>query len=221
VALLAVESLKFGYGRAPVLRGVSLAAERGECLVLFGANGSGKSTLLGLMSTLLRAQSGRYCLDGVDAGEDPEAIRRRVVYLGHNTHLYGHLTARENLRFFSDLRGDTGMDPASGDDVLSACGLARFADRPVRSFSAGMRKRLALGRMLLAPSALLWLLDEPYSALDASGVAWLNGLLLGYLSQGGMVVLVTHDPDRVSALPMRACHLQGGLLATGSVEASC
>ena len=220
MAEVVVEGLRFGYTKSPVLRNISLHAGHGRCVVLFGANGSGKSTLLSVLATLQRPQSGHYRLDGLTIDQDREAMRHRLLYLGHHTHLYGHLTARENLLFFSELRGKK-FSVEDCHRVLEACGLLRFADRPVSFFSAGMRKRLALGRVLLISSAL-WLLDEPYSSLDREGVDWLNRLLQHYLSVGGTAIIATHDPERVSGLSSRTFFLQNGvLLPTNQEDLSC
>ncbi|MBF0159346.1 MAG: heme ABC exporter ATP-binding protein CcmA [Magnetococcales bacterium] len=205
-----MEQLCFGYGRSLLLRGVDLSLQQGECLILFGSNGSGKSTLLAILATLLRPRSGLYRLHDLDPQQHGEELRRQLLYLGHYLHLYGHLTALENLLFFAELR----TLPVTRQQLLSVLdtvGLGHCIDRSTRFFSAGMRKRLALARVLLFQPAL-WLLDEPYSALDQAGVEWLNRLLQDYLSQGGMVIMATHDPDRVSQLPSRTMQLQDGLL---------
>ncbi|MBF0187809.1 MAG: heme ABC exporter ATP-binding protein CcmA [Magnetococcales bacterium] len=194
------------------MRGVSLTQEKGECLALFGPNGAGKSTLLSVLSTRLRPHGGRFKLGGVNGLDNPELIRARTLFLGHSTGLYGHLTAVENLRFFSDLRGLEISDSTLRKSVTDV-GLSRFADRPVGGFSAGMRKRVALGRLLIAQPSLL-LLDEPYTALDAQGVDWLNTRIRIYLEGGGSVILVTHDPERVAALPHRQLRLENGTIAS-------
>lgn len=179
-------------------------------MVLFGANGAGKSTLLAILATRYRMQEGVYQLDGLDANNEGEAIRARLIFVGHQTGLYGHLTPVENLRFFADLRSLERTDEQLRE-VVATVGLRRFVDRPVLGFSAGMRKRLALGRVLLAEPDLL-LLDEPYSALDHQGIAWLNQVIGDYLQRGGMVILASHDPERVASLPHRPMLVANGKL---------
>lgn len=210
MAELQVEGIQYRFGRQPVLNGVELEARPGECVVLFGVNGAGKSTLLSLLSTRLRLQHGRYLLNGLDVAHHGDAARAALMLVGHHTHLYGHLSPVENLRFFLDLRGLNPSD-ARLREVVAEVGLARFADRPAHGFSAGMRKRLALARVLLSAPSLL-LLDEPYSSLDAAGVAWLNGVLRRYLTDGGTILLATHDPERVASLPHRPLRLDAGRL---------
>ncbi|MEO5346004.1 MAG: heme ABC exporter ATP-binding protein CcmA [Magnetococcus sp. YQC-9] len=198
------------YGRHQVLAGIDLTVRRGECVVLFGANGSGKSTLLSLLSTRYTIREGSYHLDGLDVRHHGQEARERLLFVGHHTHLYGHLTSMENLRFYGDLHGLT-LSEARLRQALDTVGLAKAADKPVQWFSAGMRKRLALARMLLS-NPLLLLLDEPYSALDSQGVHWLNAMLNDYLDQGGAVIMASHDPERVAALDHRPHQLARGIL---------
>ncbi|MBF0154487.1 MAG: heme ABC exporter ATP-binding protein CcmA [Magnetococcales bacterium] len=211
MAELLTEGIRYRFGRQRVLDGVDLQAGPGQCVVLFGANGSGKSTLLSILATRYRLREGRYVLNGLDvtAGQG-EAARGELMLLGHHTHLYGHLDALENMRFFCDLRG-LSVAPESIESAVESVGLGRYCRRPVRGFSAGMRKRLALARVQLAAPSLL-LLDEPYSALDAAGVVWLNAMLTTFLADGGTVVMASHDPERVAALVHVPYHLEAGRL---------
>ena len=210
MAVVNVDGLCHRFGRQRVLNKVGFQVERGDCLVLFGANGSGKSTLLSLLATRFRVQSGCYRLNGLDPIQQGEAVREQLLLVGHYSHLYGHLTPLENLRFFVDLRA-LRRDDGQLRAAVAVVGLTRFAERPVRWFSAGMKKRLALARIVLAAPSLL-LLDEPYSALDAQGIAWLNGMLASFLAGGGAVVMASHDPARVAALVHRPFSLCKGRL---------
>ncbi|MBF0587818.1 MAG: heme ABC exporter ATP-binding protein CcmA [Magnetococcales bacterium] len=210
MALLKLRGVVHRFGRQVVLRGVDLTVESGSCVALFGGNGTGKSTLLSVLSTRLRPRSGRYQLSGFDALSDGESARGKLIFVGHHTHLYGHLNPIENLRFFLDLRGVSRSEDRL-HEALEAVGLARFAQRPAGGFSAGMRKRLALARTILAPPALL-LLDEPHSALDRQGAEWLNGMLGAYIEQGGAVVMASHDVARLAPLTYRVAWLYGGKL---------
>ncbi|MBF0340444.1 MAG: heme ABC exporter ATP-binding protein CcmA [Magnetococcales bacterium] len=207
-----LEGLQHRFGQQKILQGINLEVHRGECVVLYGANGSGKSTLLALLSTRLTIRVGHYFLDDIDVNRYGDMARDRLLFVGHHTHLYGHLTPVENLLFFADLRG-LDLSESRLRQAIDAVGLSRSADKPVQWFSAGMRKRLALARMLLAEPLLL-LLDEPYSALDAQGVGWLNAMLNRYLESGGAVIMASHDPERVAALPHRPHHLARGQLSS-------
>ncbi|MBF0096989.1 MAG: heme ABC exporter ATP-binding protein CcmA [Magnetococcales bacterium] len=215
---LRVSQLHHAFGRYRVLQGIDLQVSAGECVVLLGANGSGKSTLLALLATRLRVQQGSYHLVGLNVRAEAEEMRGRLLFVGHHTHLYGHLTPVENLLFFADLHQ---LSPSQEQlrQVVQTVGLEKFADQPVRWFSAGMRKRLALGRMLLSQPDLL-LLDEPYSALDQQGVNWLNQVLRHFLSMGGMLVMASHDPERVAALPHRPLYLRRGQLFDSREDAA-
>lgn len=209
-SLITVSGLYHRFGRQRVLNGVDLTLKSGQCAVLFGSNGCGKSTLLALLSTRYRVQKGEYHLSGLSAKEEGDSVRGALVFVGHHTHLYGHLTPLENARFFCDLRGLKKTESELRQSVVDV-GLERFCRQPCRWFSAGMKKRLALSRILLAKPSVL-LLDEPYSALDQQGVLWLNTLLTTYLQEGGGVVMASHDPERVSALNHRPHRFQKGRL---------
>ncbi|MBF0615108.1 MAG: heme ABC exporter ATP-binding protein CcmA [Magnetococcales bacterium] len=208
--VVVLENAQHRYGRHQVLQGIDLTVSPGECAVLYGANGSGKSTLLALLSTRYTLREGRYLLDGIDVRQEPHEARARLLFIGHHTHLYGHLTPLENLQFFTSLRTIPTTDQQLRH-VINTVGLNKAVDKPVQWFSAGMRKRLALARLLLAHPKLL-LLDEPYSALDTQGVGWLNAMLTTFLHNGGSLIMASHDPERVAALPHRPWQLARGRL---------
>ena len=185
--LLRLEAVSKRFGRDWVLRDLSLALERGEVVALLGPNGSGKTTLLRLMAGLVRPTRGRV------------ERRGRPLFLPNPPAFHRHLTAREHLLF------DLGFHGAQGDWEAA---LARFAlppDLPLAAFSRGMKKRLALARLLLLRPDL-WLLDEPETALDQEG----RRLLLEVLEEarkGAGVVLATHDRALAEAVADRAVWL--------------
>lgn len=164
--------------------------ERGERVALLGPNGAGKSTLLRIAATLLKPTSGRLVIAGQPAGDHP-AIRSRLGVVLEPTLFYMSLTARENLALYARLYGvpEPGRRTA---ELLDQVGLTLFADEPVRTFSRGMRQRLALARAVMHSPDLL-LLDEPYTALDQEGCALLNELLAAMARRGSAVLVVTHD----------------------------
>lgn len=211
MAQLLVEELQHHFGKRSVLRGVTLKVVSGECAVLYGANGSGKSTLLSLLATRLRIQQGLCRLDDINLQTQGEEARRHLLFVGHHNHLYGHLTPLENLIFFCDLH-QLSIDEPELVEAIAAVGLAPFVQQPIRWFSAGMKKRLALARLLIAHPSLL-LLDEPYSALDHAGVEWLNGIVDRFQKQGGLVVMASHDPEKVAPLKHSPWRLEGGVLS--------
>ncbi|KIX84477.1 ABC transporter ATP-binding protein [Thermus filiformis] len=176
--MLRFEDVWKRFGRDWVLKGVGLEVERGEVVALLGPNGSGKTTLLRLAAGLLRPTRGRV------------ERRGEALLLPNPPAFHRHLTAREHLAYDLALfQGSGGMEEAVG--LLEAFGLP--PDKPLLAFSSGMRKRLALLRLLLLRPGV-WLLDEPETALDQEG----RRLLLELLEEGrrrAAVVLATHDLD--------------------------
>lgn len=188
--LQAVELVRtFGVQRA--VDGVSFTLESGRFLSLFGPNGAGKSTLLRLLSGGLRPSQGELRLGGVPLRTREPGWQRRIGVLSHQTFLYGHLTARENLRFFGDLYGLDQMG-ARIEAGLGAVDLSGRGDDLVRTYSRGMRQRLALARTLLHDPDVV-LLDEPFTGLDAHASAVLRGVLEALRDGRRTVVMVTHN----------------------------
>ena len=183
------------FGEVPVLSVEAIAAVRGERLVfgpisfsvpasgailLVGPNGSGKSTLLRILAGLGRLEAGRVLWNGEDALADRATHGLRVSYVGHQDAVKPGLTARENLG-----RG--------ADAGLEAVGLTHLADLPVRFFSAGQKRRLALARLAVR-AAPIWLLDEPTLGLDTASVERFGMMLAGHRATGGVVLAATHLP---------------------------
>ena len=188
--LLDVTDLACRRGGRPVFQGLSFRLGAGELLALTGRNGSGKTTLLRTLALLIRPVSGRIAWHGAQVQDDPEGWRGRLAWLGHLDGLKGDLTVRENLAAAERLRGRTAA-PEAIDAALAAFDLGPLAGRPVRSLSAGQRRRTALARVRLG-GAPLWLLDEPLNALDAVAQQALRAVLLEHLAAGGLVVASTH-----------------------------
>lgn len=188
--LTAVDLVRtFGAQRA--VDGVSFTLEPGRFLSLFGPNGAGKSTLLRILSGALRPSHGELRL-----GDEPLRTReagwqKRIGVLSHQTFLYGHLTARENLRFFADLY-DLDRVGERIEAGLRAVDLASRGDDLARTYSRGMRQRLALARTLLHDPDVV-LLDEPFTGLDAHASAVLRGVLDALKDGRRTVVMVTHN----------------------------
>jgi heme exporter protein A len=189
--MIAAQDLRKVYGGNVVIDGVSLTVGAGQCLALLGPNGAGKTMLLRILATLLRPTAGALHIDGVDALREPERVRPLLSMVAHGSHVYEDLTARENLRFWETLRGG---DPAPSRlaVALTQVELDGVADERVRTFSAGMKRRLALARVLLGQARVL-LLDEPFTGLDRRGRKWLNEFLLAFKARGGAAVVATHS----------------------------
>ncbi len=203
--MIAASSLRKAYGPSVVLQDISLQLAGGECLALLGPNGSGKTTLLRILATLLRPTSGALSIGGSDALRDPAAARAIIGVVGHGSYVYPDLTALENLRFWTVMGGgDARSERLTA--ALQQVELDAAAHDRVRTFSAGMKRRLALARVVLGRARLL-LLDEPFTELDQRGRKWLSEFLLAFKVGGGAVVLATHSfgsglgvADRVAIL---------------------
>jgi len=186
------------FRRSPALAGVTLRVEAGRAVAVLGPNGAGKTTLLRILASALRPSFGTAAVDGIDVAARPEEIRPRVAFLPHATGLYDDLTAVENLRFAAELMGVPGPDrPGRVSMALERVGLSAERDARVSRFSAGMRRRLALGRLLLGHPRLV-LLDEPYAALDASGLTLVDDLLDFWRAAGATVLVATHADERLA-----------------------
>ena len=205
---IAARGLKRRHGSLPVLRGVDLEIPRGERCALFGANGAGKSTFLHVLAGLLRPHAGEVSLLGESLPPD-RALRARIGFLGHETSLYGDLSARENLEYYARLY------QVSADTVpslLERVGLTANADRPVRTFSRGMLQRLAVARVLISSPEIV-LLDEPFTGLDQQGRSLMGSILEQLAADQVTVLLTTHDFAKGLAGAHRALILHRGQVA--------
>jgi heme exporter protein A len=154
-----------------------------------GANGSGKTSLLRVIAGFLAPAAGRIVIkDASGESDDAEERGKTIGWLGHLDGLKPQLTVIEQLNFFAHLYGK-----AADALLLEQVGLARQADLPCRYLSAGQRRRLALAR-LLAGQRPVWLLDEPFAALDVSGQALIGQLMARHCGNGGIIIAATHDP---------------------------
>jgi heme exporter protein A len=186
---LRVEKVHVWRGDRHVLKGVSLNLKLGQLLQVSGPNGTGKTTLLRVACGLLRPEQGVVSWLGTSIANVRTEYQARLAYASHEPALNADLTALENLRFAVGLkrRVTAGELRAS----LERTGVLGCADLPARVLSAGQRRRVAMARVL-AMSASLWLLDEPYTNLDAAGAELMTGLLQAHVEQGGAALVVAH-----------------------------
>ncbi len=196
-------------GSMSILRGVDLQVGPGEILGLFGANGAGKTTLLRLVATLVRPSAGTGSVLGTDlSSQQRYAIRRRIGMIGHVPGLYPELTLGENLEFAAKVAG---VSRDAVGNALAAVGLAGVIDREAGVSSHGMQRRAEFARELMIDRDLL-LLDEPHSALDQDAVELVNALVKKIAAEGGAVILVSHDRERVARIADRTVELTEGTL---------
>jgi heme exporter protein A len=202
------EKIDKRYGGLYALRRVSLEIAAGECVVLAGRNGSGKTTLLRIAARLVRPSSGTLTL--LNNMQPANMELWQTGFVSHATMVYDELTAEENLLLFAKLMGITGS-ASRRDTLLAEVGLADRRRSLVRTFSRGMRQRMAIARALLnEPSVLL--LDEPATGLDPQGVSWLAGTLRQMRDAGRTILMSLHSESEISALATRAIRLEAGSL---------
>ena len=204
------------FAGSAALAGVSLRVEAGRCVALLGPNGAGKTTLLRLLATVIRPSYGSAAVDGLDVGRDVDLVRERVAYLSHATGLYDDLSARENLEFAATMLG-TPDRAARVERALADVGLSERAGDRVREFSAGMRRRLGIGRLLLGQASLV-LLDEPTAALDEDGMVLVERVLAAWREVGVTVLVASHSTDRLDRFIDARVVLDRGLVASVSGE---
>ena len=206
--LLQVSEVRKHFGPLPVLRGISFAVDSGDFITIVGPNGAGKSTLLNCISMVLCPSSGTIECLGQDIRKDPNGYRRMLGYISHYLFLYGELSGLENLRFYARLYG-IDADTASLEERLHSIGLFAPRHQPVRTYSRGMKQRLAIVRALLHEPRVV-LLDEPFTGLDQHASAILRDLLLRLKAQERTVIMISHHLEHALEMGSRILILVRG-----------
>lgn len=190
---------------------LSFSLSPGQILQIEGPNGSGKTTLIRILCGLSQDFEGELFWQDQPISKVASQFRQSCVYFGHNTGVKLALTAEENLRWMAQVKGFTGSDNALAeaiDERLEKVGLRGFEDVPLYTLSAGQKRRVALASLLLMPMPL-WILDEPFTAIDKHGVAELERLIIEHANSGNSVILTTHhelaiSPDKLKKLTLGA-----------------
>ena len=195
-------------GDLRLFAGVGFTLEAGGLLLVQGQNGSGKTTLLRTLAGLSRPAEGdvRWC--GEEIRSLGEEYTRELLFIGHANALKDEFSAEENLAFARELSGRSST-PAELSGALAHVGLASRARLPARFLSQGQKRRVALARLCLAADTPLWILDEPFAALDAAGLDTVAALVNGHLARGGMAVLTTHQAVAIEAPRRHVVVLEG------------
>ncbi len=199
--------------RRILFENLDVSVSAGEVLQIEGPNGSGKTTLLRILTGLSDAYEGELLWRGKSVRKVREHYYQEMQYLGHAPGIKQALTAAENLRWYSVIHGSNSV--AANDekgnkriaDVLAKVGLQGYEDVPCHTLSAGQQRRVNLARLYLS-SATIWLLDEPFTAIDKSGIRSIEKLINEHINEGGAVVIATHQ-DLESVPNLRRVTLSG------------
>lgn len=190
--MLSATQLSCARGQRVLFRDVQFTLASGQWLHVAGDNGTGKTSLLRLLCGLSLPLEGEVLWQGQPLAEDRESFHRELLYVGHSGGLKEELTPLENLHLSLEMEGVA----TTSEAVISALNRFGLMDREhlaVRHLSAGQKRRVLLARLLLRP-ATLWILDEPFNALDVRACAFLLQQIRDHLARGGMAVLTSHQP---------------------------
>jgi heme exporter protein A len=192
--MIKVRGLVKAFGIQAALRGVDLDLAEGEFVTVLGPNGAGKTTLLRILATLSKPTAGLVQIAGYDVNRAGPQVRQLIGLVSHQTLLYLHLSAEDNLRFYGRLYDLNGLDSRI-DEVLKLVGLEARRTDLVRTFSRGMQQRLTIARAILHEPRVMFF-DEPYTGLDQQAASVLSGILTTVAAAGRTVLLTTHDLER-------------------------
>ena len=201
---LVAQEVHLWRGDHHVLRGVGFRIDGGQCLQLTGPNGAGKTSLLRTVCGLMYPEEGRITWRGADIRGDLPAFHAALAYLGHEPPLKADLTARENLHYWIGVRRPLTHRELTG--ALDRVGGLEWADRPVRTLSAGQKRRAALAGLMLC-AVPLWLIDEPTTNLDVAGQRLVGELIDEHLATGGLALAAVHHELAIAPRGLRRLEL--------------
>lgn len=179
-------------GGRDLFTGLNCQVPPGKLLRVRGANGAGKTSLLRMVCGLLAPGHGEILWRGERISDLAEEFGRQMIFVGHAAALKDDLTAIENLQM-ACLLGALDVSAVQARQALAVAGLPDRAQVPARELSQGQRRRVALARLVLGRSSPLWVLDEPFNALDTAATQWLCGLIAGHVAANGSVILTSHQ----------------------------
>lgn len=203
--MLMAQDLACLRGDRLLFKNIGFTLNAGGLLYVLGENGSGKSSLLRMLCGLLKPEEGGIFWDGRAIKEDAENYLSNLTYIGHLNGLKDDLTALENLQVAARL---TGNDASENKTLaaLKAIGIARCANLPARVLSQGQKRRVALATLWITQSKL-WILDEPFAALDVASTEVLASRLGEHMANGGMTIITTHQDVLINALSTQTIRL--------------
>jgi len=198
------------FGPNEALRGIDLSVKKGEFYTLFGPNGAGKTTFIKILSTLAKPSSGSLTVAGHNAVKEPDSVRGVIGVVSHDPFLYENLSAFENIKFFGTMYGVHDADGKAAE-LIDRVGLGRRMHDLVRTFSRGMKQRLAVARAIVHDPHIL-LLDEPYTGLDQHGAGVFGEMLSMLKSDRRTILMTTHNIEEGLDRSDRVGILAGGLM---------
>jgi heme exporter protein A len=198
LCLLEGAGLRCIRGDTLVFDGLDFSVNSGQCLHVRGANGSGKTSLLRILAGLASPAQGVLLWNARPLRGHESVYRRQLVYHGHQPALKDDLSAAENLTIAAHLAGFCAKPPQIAH-ALESFGLKTKAQFPVRYLSAGQKRRVSLARLALGHDSTVWVLDEPFNALDQGAIHQLHQLINGHLSRGGLAILTSHQDIAVDS----------------------
>ena len=204
MTILRLENVSKNYGRVHAVQGLSLEVHPGELVGLVGPNGAGKSTTIQMLAGQLLPTEGAIRVRDVDVVEDPGGARKLIGYVPEEPKLYDYLSAREMLEFVAEIRGGGDVD-----DALKLTGLGRDAERYIREYSQGMRRKTALACAMISKPPLL-ILDESLNGLDPPSALRVGDALRNACQEGAAVLLSTHVLDTLERLADRVVMIESG-----------
>ncbi len=203
--MLSAQDLACTRGDRLLFTGINFELRAGQLLYVLGENGSGKSSLLRILCGLRSPEQGQVSWQGEDIRRQSDAYRSDLIYIGHLNALKDDLSALENLSISCSVLGQND-GAVRARAALQGLGLARCADIAVRNLSQGQKRRVALANLWLS-RARVWILDEPFSALDTAAIVLLASRIGEHLAAGGMAVLTTHQEVVIAAVTVQELRL--------------